>query len=101
MMILGVLCVMLLVYLIELYKFDICCWKVGMYGIDYVYMFDSGMFGLYVMINVFMYGNELCGVIVVDVLLMVGVWLVCGCFMLFFVNVEVYECFDINDLDVM
>lgn len=96
-----VICVVLLVYLIEVMFLDILCWCVGNMGIDYLYMFDSGKFGKYVMIFVLMYGNEVSGVIVVDVLLMVGLWLVVGWLLFGFGNVGVYEYFSVENVDVM
>ena len=63
-------------------------------GIAYVHTFDSGLPGPHVMINALTHGNEVCGAIVVDELLRLGLRPRRGRLTLGFANVGAYLRFD-------
>ena len=63
-------------------------------GTDFVHTFESGKAGPHVMVNALTHGNEICGAIVVDRLLRVGLRPTRGTLTLAFANVEAFLRFD-------
>jgi predicted deacylase len=63
-------------------------------GVDFVHTFESGKPGPHVMINAVTHGNEICGAIVVDRMLRMGLRPVRGTLTLSFANVEAFLRFD-------
>lgn len=81
-------------YPIEVDFPDLARWQPGNSGIGYVYTFDSGKPGPHVMINALTHGNEVCGAIVVDALLRLGIRPILGKLTLAFANVAAYQRFN-------
>lgn len=81
--------------------FDILFYEKGNIGIFYIWCFDSGKLGFNVMISVVVYGNEFCGVIVFDWLFNWEVCLVVGMLIFGFMNIVVYQLFDLVDFNVI
>ena len=81
-------------YPIEVDFPDLARWQSGNTGIEYVYTFDSGKPGPHVMINALTHGNEVCGAIIVDALLQLGIRPIQGTLTLAFANVAAYQRFD-------
>ncbi|HKT98514.1 MAG TPA: succinylglutamate desuccinylase/aspartoacylase family protein [Paraburkholderia sp.] len=81
-------------YPIEIAFPDIAVHERSATGIPYVHTFDSGVAGAHVMINALTHGNEVCGAIVVDALLRLGLRPRRGKLTLAFANVEAYRRFD-------
>jgi predicted deacylase len=73
---------------------DISAYRRGNTGVDYVTTFDSGKTGPHAMLSAVVHGNELCGAIILDWLLRVGVRPRRGRLTLAFMNVEAYQRFD-------
>ena len=63
-------------------------------GVDFVHTFESGKPGPHVMINAITHGNEICGAIVVDRLLRMGLRPTRGVLTLSFANVDAFSRFD-------
>ncbi|NTX32197.1 succinylglutamate desuccinylase/aspartoacylase family protein [Burkholderia pyrrocinia] len=81
-------------YPIEVAFPDLAPHRAGNTGVDYVYRFESGQPGPHVMVNALTHGNEVCGAIVVDALLALGVRPRRGTLTLSFANVAAYARFD-------
>ncbi|WP_260854277.1 succinylglutamate desuccinylase/aspartoacylase family protein [Paraburkholderia sp. BCC1886] len=81
-------------YPIEVDFPDISAHEQSASGIAYVHTFDSGLPGPHVMINALTHGNEVCGAIVVDELLRLGLRPRRGRLTLGFANVGAYLRFD-------
>ncbi|MFK7868339.1 MAG: succinylglutamate desuccinylase/aspartoacylase family protein [Roseobacter sp.] len=81
-------------YPIELPFPDITPYKAGNTGIDYYTSFDSGVPGPHVLVNALVHGNEVCGVIALDLLFRSGVRPKLGKLTLGFANVDAYQAFD-------
>lgn len=79
---------------VEIEAPDISPWRAGNTGVEYVTSFDSGRDGPHVMLSAVVHGNELCGAIVLDWLLRLGVRPRIGKLTLAFVNVDAYLRFD-------
>jgi predicted deacylase len=63
-------------------------------GVDFVHTFESGRPGPHVMVNAVTHGNEICGAIVVDRLLRMGIRPSHGTLTLSFANVDAFSRFD-------
>jgi predicted deacylase len=63
-------------------------------GVDFVHTFESGHAGPHVMVNAITHGNEICGAIVVDRLLRMGLRPTRGTLTLSFANVDAFSRFD-------
>lgn len=63
-------------------------------GVDFVHTFESGRPGPHVMVNAVTHGNEICGAIVVDRLLRMGLRPTRGTLTLSFANIEAFSRFD-------
>ncbi|HEX5628600.1 MAG TPA: succinylglutamate desuccinylase/aspartoacylase family protein, partial [Usitatibacteraceae bacterium] len=63
-------------------------------GVDFVHTFESGRPGPHVMVNAITHGNEICGAIVVDRLLRLGLRPTRGTLTLSFANVDAFLRFD-------
>jgi predicted deacylase len=81
-------------YPIEVSFPDLSRWRKGNVGIDYIHSFDSGVRGPHVMLMALVHGNEVCGAIVVDMLLDMGLRPAAGRLSLGLANVGAYETFD-------
>lgn len=81
-------------YPIEIDFPDICAHAASNTGVDYVHSFDSGLAGPHVMVNALTHGNEVCGAIVVDALLRMGLRPRRGRLTLAFANVAAYARFE-------
>ncbi|WP_126282544.1 M14 family metallopeptidase [Burkholderia stagnalis] len=81
-------------YPIEVAFPDLAPHRAGNTGVDYVYRFESGQPGPHAMVNALTHGNEVCGAIVVDALLALGVRPRRGTLTLSFANVAAYARFD-------
>ncbi|GLU35146.1 M14 family metallopeptidase [Trinickia caryophylli] len=81
-------------YPIEVDFPDISAHAAGNTGVEYVHSFDSGLAGPHVMINALTHGNEVCGAIVVDALLRMGLRPRRGRIALAFANVAAYARFE-------
>jgi len=79
---------------VEIEAPDIGAWRAGNTGIEYVHTFDSGLAGPHAMVSAVVHGNELCGAIVVDWLLRLGVRPRVGRLSLVFANVAAFLTFD-------
>lgn len=79
---------------VEIEAPDISAYRRGNTGVDYVTTFDSGKAGPHAMLSAVVHGNELCGAIILDWLLRVGVRPLRGRLTLAFMNVEAYQRFD-------
>ena len=83
---------------VELHAPDISRWRAGHAGIDWLQVFDSPVPGPNVMVQALTHGNEICGAIALDWLLIEiahGRWRpLCGRLVLAFGNVEAYARFD-------
>lgn len=86
-------------YPIELTFPDISRWRDGNCGIEYIHTFDSGIPGPHVMVLALVHGNEVCGAIVVDALLEVGLRPIRGRLSFGFANTAAYLRFDKSDPD--
>jgi predicted deacylase len=73
---------------------DIRRWRAGNTGADYVWRFDSGVPGPQVMVQALTHGNELCGALVLDSLLVHGTRPARGVLIVAFANVAAFERFD-------
>lgn len=82
------------VYPIDIDFPDISVHADGNGGTAYVHSFDSGQPGPHVMVNALTHGNEVCGAIVVDALLRLGLRPRRGRLTLSFANVAAYARFD-------
>ena len=80
-------------YDVRIEPVDIGRWRAGNTGTDYVWSFEADRPGPHVMVNAVTHGNELCGVIAVDLLLREKVRPKRGRLTLSFANVEAYERF--------
>lgn len=81
-------------YPIEVAFPDLARWRNGNTGIDYVHTFDSGVAGPHVLVCALTHGNEVCGAIALNELLMRGVHPMRGKLTLCFANVAAYQRFD-------
>jgi predicted deacylase len=63
-------------------------------GVDFVHTLESGRPGPHVMVNAVTHGNEICGAIVVDRLLRMGLRPTRGTLTLSFANIEAFSRFD-------
>lgn len=81
-------------YPIEIELPDISPYRQGNTGVDYVTTFDSGRSGPHAMISAIVHGNELCGAIALDYLMLSGVRPIAGKLTLAFMNVAAFERFD-------
>jgi predicted deacylase len=63
-------------------------------GVDFVHSFESGLPGPHVMVNAVTHGNEICGALVVDRLLRMGLRPTRGTLTLSFANIEAFSRFD-------
>ncbi|WP_175749192.1 M14 family metallopeptidase [Burkholderia pyrrocinia] len=81
-------------YPIEVSFPDLAPHRAGNTGVEHVYRFASGEAGPNVMVNALTHGNEVCGAIVVDALLALGVRPRRGTLTLSFANVAAYARFD-------
>ena len=63
-------------------------------GVDFVHTFESGTPGPHVMVNAVTHGNEICGALVVDRLLRMGLRPTRGTLTLSFANIEAFSRFD-------
>jgi len=86
-------------YPIEVEFPDLSEHRPGNTGIPYAYRFDSGVPGPHVMINALTHGNEVCGAIVVDALLRLGLRPRRGQLTLSFANIEAYLSFQASQPD--
>lgn len=82
---------------VELEAPDIGRWQVGNTGVDWVHRFDAGRPGPQVMVQALTHGNEICGAIALDWLLLQGFRPQRGTLVLAFANVEAYFSFDPAD----
>ena len=73
---------------------DLTPWRSGNTGFDYVHTFASGHPGPHVMVSAIVHGNEICGAVVLDELLLARTRPSTGCLTLAFMNVAAYERFD-------
>ena len=79
---------------IEVLPRDLCAYRQGNVGIDYVHRFESGRAGPHVLINALTHGNEICGMAAATHLLDTGVRPRIGTLTVSFANVAAYESFD-------
>ena len=79
---------------VELTAPDIEAHRDSATGIDFVHAFESGRPGPHVMVNAITHGNEICGAIVVDRLLRLGLRPTRGTLTLSFANVDAFLRFD-------
>jgi Succinylglutamate desuccinylase / Aspartoacylase family len=79
---------------VELTAPDIEAHRGSATGIDFVHTFESGRPGPHVMVNAITHGNEICGAIVVDRLLRLGLRPTRGTLTLSFANVDAFLRFD-------
>jgi hypothetical protein len=79
---------------VELTAPDISAHRSSPTGTDYVHSFDSGIPGPHVLVNALTHGNEICGAIVVDRLLRMGLRPTRGRLTLAFANVPAFLRFD-------
>jgi predicted deacylase len=63
-------------------------------GVDFVHTFESGRSGPHVMVNAVTHGNEICGALVVDRLLRMGIRPTKGTLTLSFANIDAFLRFD-------
>ena len=63
-------------------------------GVDFVHSFESGLPGPHVMVNAVTHGNEICGALVVDRLLRMGLRPTRGTLKLSFATIEAFSRFD-------
>ncbi len=63
-------------------------------GVDFVHSFESGLPGPHVMVNAVTHGNEICGALVVDRLLRMGLRPTRGTLTLSFANIDAFSRFD-------
>lgn len=63
-------------------------------GVDFVHTFDSGLPGPHAMVNAVTHGNEICGALVVDRLLRMGLRPTRGVLTLSFANIDAFSRFD-------
>ncbi|MGI9335566.1 MAG: succinylglutamate desuccinylase [Gammaproteobacteria bacterium] len=84
-------------YALEIEAPDVSAHQAGNTGIDYVSTFDSGAPGPHVMVSAVVHGNELCGAIVLDELLLEGVRPRAGKLTTAFVNTGALLSFDTAD----
>lgn len=79
---------------VELIAPDIEAHRGSTTGVDFVHTFESGRPGPHVMVNAITHGNEICGAIVVDRLLRLGLRPTRGTLTLSFANVDAFLRFD-------
>lgn len=79
---------------VELSAPDIDMHRRSASGVDFVHSFESGHPGPHVMVNAVTHGNEICGAIVVDRLLRMGLRPTAGTLTLSFANIEAFMRFD-------
>lgn len=79
---------------VELTAPDIEAHRGSATGVDFVHTFESGRPGPHVMVNAITHGNEICGAIVVDRLLRLGLRPTRGTLTLSFANVDAFLRFD-------
>ena len=79
---------------IELVAPDIDSHRRSATGVDFVHTFESGRPGPHVMVNAVTHGNEICGALVIDRLLRMGVRPARGTLTLSFANIEAFFRFD-------
>ncbi len=79
---------------VELQAPDIRAHRASSTGTDYIHTFESGKPGPHVLVNALTHGNEICGAIVVDRLLRMGLRPTRGTLTLAFANVEAFHRFD-------
>lgn len=79
---------------VELIAPDIEAHRGSATGVDFVHTFESGRPGPHVMVNAITHGNEICGAIVVDRLLRLGLRPTRGTLTLSFANVDAFLRFD-------
>ncbi len=84
---------------IELTPPDIARWRAGNTGVDWVWSFDSGQPGPHVMVQALTHGNEICGAIALDWLLVRQFRPQAGRLTLAFANVEAFARWDPADPD--
>ncbi|HEX4195052.1 MAG TPA: succinylglutamate desuccinylase/aspartoacylase family protein, partial [Stellaceae bacterium] len=78
---------------VELDPPDLTPWRSGDTGIDYVWSFTAPAPGPHVMLAGLMHGNEICGAIVLDRMLLAGLRPARGKITFAFCNVEAYRNF--------
>lgn len=79
---------------VELDPPDLSPWRAGDTGIDYVWSFTAAAPGPHVMLTGLMHGNEICGAIALDRLLLAGVRPARGKITFAFCNIEAYRRFN-------
>ncbi|MFD1711183.1 succinylglutamate desuccinylase [Ottowia sp. GY511] len=82
---------------LEVLPRDLCAYRAGNTGIDYVHRFESGQPGPHVLINALTHGNEICGMVAATHLLDQGVRPKIGTLTISFAHVEAYEGFRQDD----
>src|SRR5690349_5004971 len=78
---------------IELDPPDLTRWRAGNTGIDYLWSFTAAAPGPHVMLTGLMHGNEICGAIALDRLLLAGIRPARGKITFAFCNIEAYRGF--------
>jgi predicted deacylase len=73
---------------------DLCAYRKGNVGVDYVHRFESGRPGPHVLVNALTHGNEVCGMVAATHLLDSGTRPKIGTLTVSFANVQAYESFD-------
>ncbi|HVL57601.1 MAG TPA: succinylglutamate desuccinylase/aspartoacylase family protein [Burkholderiaceae bacterium] len=84
---------------IELVAPDLSAYRHGSTGVDYVHRFDSGRPGPQVMVQALTHGNEICGAIALDWLMLQDVRPQRGMLTLAFANVEAFSRWDPHEPD--
>ena len=79
---------------VELNPPDLTPWRAGNTGIEYVWSFTAAAPGPHVMLSALMHGNEICGAIALDRMLLAGIRPARGRITFAFCNVEAYRSFN-------
>ncbi len=82
---------------VEIYAPDISDWRDGNTGVPFVHLFDSGVPGPRVHVQVLTHGNEICGAIALDELLREGISPLKGQLCVVFANYEAYARWNPQD----
>jgi len=78
---------------VELDPPDLSPWRTGDTGVEYVWSFTAAAPGPHVMLTALMHGNEICGAIALDRMLLAGLRPARGRITLAFCNIEAYRHF--------
>jgi hypothetical protein len=82
---------------VELDAPDLTPWRTGDTGIDYVWSFTAASPGPHVMLTALVHGNEICGAVALDRMLLAGLRPARGKITFAFCNIEAYRDFSRAD----